>query len=639
MRIGEEIENNLAYRAVADNDINLFRKALLENKYGSIHYINPDENNSTTLILASKLGRSDFVLELLRIGCDVEAKDSYGNTAIYYSVLNNHKNIFDYLIEHEADIAILNNENRTLLHSAAICGNLEITKTLMEKKKIDHNKCDIEGMTAFLYSCKNGHINVMKYLISKKVNTDLSTNNLKSGLYFSSENKHFECSNYIIENISGSLTKFLKNFKKEASDFVVNMAVERSNEFSAISRYFIDSIIEAGRLDLAVTLLVANIQLDQPDIRNTDGIFIELCSKKHLEVDNLVSQNAKCLFLSSVILCYCQSPVKVLNKLYDESNGDSEIYKLIKEFFSSQDKFALLHLLCYQKSLVNAARAHPLEQEDFDIWISQIDALLLEIFKTKSLDNTDHLLQLLLPTLNLSKYDKLEQKIQSNIKKLSSMDIDHKRETALGLESKMDSVKDSIENMVDELRKEQDDFMKLHKSWSLAHFEKISVLSYCVSKDLKLLFQCSQVSGIIESVFYSALIPNKISLEYAEKYSICHFSLSMIRNNERRKSAFLFIGKILNYSSLIYPELLDTITSSEEFEIINAISIIENLRYCPVAMFTAELVSKLVMIGLVAYISLHCKTTADICEASEPEVYIIFMVCANIIYEVGKLNL
>ena len=164
MRIGEEIENNLAYRAVADNDINLFRKALLENKYGSIHYINPDENNSTTLILASKLGRSDFVLELLRIGCDVEAKDSYGNTAIYYSVLNNHKNIFDYLIEHEADIAILNNENRTLLHSAAICGNLEITKALMEKKKIDHNKCDIEGMTAFLYSCKNGHINVMKYL-------------------------------------------------------------------------------------------------------------------------------------------------------------------------------------------------------------------------------------------------------------------------------------------------------------------------------------------------------------------------------------------------------------------------------------------------------------------------------------------
>jgi FtsZ-binding cell division protein ZapB len=325
--------------------------------------------------------------------------------------------------------------------------------------------------------------------------------------------------------------------------------------------------------------------------------------------------------------------------LYEESNGDSEIYKLIKEFFSSQDKFALLHLLCYQKSLVNAARAHPLEQEDFDIWISQIDALLLEIFKTKSLDNTDHLLQLLLPTLNLSKYDKLEQKIQSNIKKLSSMDIDHKRETALGLESKMDSAKDSIENMVDELRKEQDDFMKLHKSWSLAHFEKISVLSYCVSKDLKLLFQCSQVSGIIESVFYSALIPNKISLEYAEKYSICHFSLSMIRNNERRKSAFLFIGKILNYSSLIYPELLDTITSSEEFKIINAISIIENLRYCPVAMFTAELVSKLVMIGLVAYISLHCKTTADICEASEPEVYIIFMVCANIIYEVGKLNL
>jgi hypothetical protein len=197
------------------------------------------------------------------------------------------------------------------------------------------------------------------------------------------------------------------------------------------------------------------------------------------------------------------------------------------------------------------------------------------------------------------------------------------------------SVKDIIENTVDELRKQQDDFMKLHKSWSLAHFEKTSVLSYCVSRDLKLLFQCSQVSGIIESVFYSALIPNKISMEYAEKYSICHYTLNMIRYNENRKALFLFIGKILNYSSLAYPELLDTLTSTEEFQIVNAVTIIENLRYCPVAMFTAELVSKLALIGLVTYISLQCKFTGDQCKTNEPEIYILIMVCANITYEIG----
>jgi len=632
MRIGEEISNNLAFSAILKNDINLFQKALEDNKYGSIQYKSPKDDNITALILASKLGKYDFVLSLIKAGSDLEAKDSKGLTAIFYSVLNNHKNVFDCLIDHKADITIVNNEGRTLLHIAAINGNIDITKSLIETKKLDYNKCDIEGMSAFLYATKNGHINVLKYLISKKVNTDISINS-KTALYFAIENKNYECCSYIIENITGSLIKYLRNFKQQASSFIVEFATERTHEFNAISHYFIDSIIETERLDLAITLLVQNIELHQPGIRNTDGIFIELCSKKYLEVDNLVTRNPKCLFLSSVILAYCKSPVKILNKFYDESNGDSKIYCLMKEFFTSQDKMSLMNLLCYQKSLVNAAKAHPLEQEDFDIWISQIDALLLEVFKTKTFDNTDYLLQLLLPTLSLNKYDTLEQNIQYNINRFSSMDP-----VNLEVESNIhgkSSVKDIIENTVDELRKQQDDFMKLHKSWSLAHFEKTSVLSYCVSRDLKLLFQCSQVSGIIESVFYSALIPNKISMEYAEKYSICRYTLSMIRYNENRKALFLFIGKILNYSSLAYPELLDTLTSTEEFQIVNAVTIIENLRYCPVAMFTAELISKLALIGLVTYISLQCKFTGDQCKTNEPEIYILIMVCANVTYEIG----
>jgi len=58
-----------------------------------------------------------------------------------------------------------------------------------------------------------------------------------------------------------------------------------------------------------------------------------------------------------------------------------------------------MNMLCYQKSLLNAASSHPLEQEDLNLWISQIDSLLLELFKSKSLDNTDYMLQLLLPSV------------------------------------------------------------------------------------------------------------------------------------------------------------------------------------------------------------------------------------------------
>ena len=57
------------------------------------------------------------------------------------------------------------------------------------------------------------------------------------------------------------------------------------------------SIIEIKYLDLAIILLVNVIQLLQPGICNTDGILIELCSKKYLEVDNLVQNNPKSFIL------------------------------------------------------------------------------------------------------------------------------------------------------------------------------------------------------------------------------------------------------------------------------------------------------------------------------------------------------
>lgn len=209
-----------------------------------------------------------------------------------------------------------------------------------------------------------------------------------------------------------------------------------------------------------------------------------------------------------------------------------------------------------------------------------------------------------------------------------------------------------LENRVDEDRKRQDDFLALHKSWSLAHFEKVSVLSYCVAHDLKLLFQCSQISGIIESVFYSALIPTKSSIENVRNHSICNYALKTVLNNNRRKSLFLFIGKILKNPNIVYPTMLDNLTAKEEMEITNTITLIENLRYCPAAMFAAEVLSKLATIGLVAYISLQCYTEGPVnsdsnsayddilvvgqCKTTIPETYIIIMLFANATYELGN---
>ena len=393
------------------------------------------------------------------------------------------------------------------------------------------------------------------------------SNDQKTLLSFAAEFRHYDAFICIIQLVHHGLPEFLRNFRKLSIDFILQFANERKKEFDAFTNYLINSVIETERLDLAIILLVNDIPLLQPGIRNTDGILVELCSKKYLEVDHLVQSHPMSLFYSSVLLTYCKSPVKILNKLYDEDNDGSAIGSIIKHMVTSQDKMVILKILCYQKSLISACNSHPLEQEDLNSWIQQIDLLLLELFKSKSLDNTEYMLQLLLPTLSLEEYDSLDDNILSDIHRLSVLVPDTKKRS-------------DLESRVDDQRRHQDHFVALHRSWSLAHFEKVSVLSYCVSRNLKLLFQCSQISGIIESVFYSTLTPDsKIrTRDWAFVSSICSFTLKRIMNNSNRKHLFLFIGKLFNYP-IVYPSILEDEGSIGGIEIMKVVTLLENLRY------------------------------------------------------------
>jgi len=451
--------------------------------------------------------------------------------------------------------------------SLLICSHFDVVNTLLNLQKIHKDEKDALGMTPLLYASMAGHVTILRHLISLNANVNAISNDQKTLLSFAAEGRHYDAFICIIQLVHHSLTGFLRNFKKLSQDFILQFANERKKEFDTFTFYLINSVIETERLDLAIILLVNDIPLLQPGIRNTDGILVELCSKKYLEVDHLVQSNPKCLFYSSVLLTYCKSPVKILNKLYDEDNDGSAIGSIIKQMVTSQDKMVILKILCYQKSLISACNSHPLEQEDLNTWIQQIDLLLLELFKSKSLDNTEYMLQLLLPTLSLEEYDSLDDDILSDIHRLSALVPDTKKRS-------------DLESRVDDQRRHQDHFVALHRSWSLAHFEKVSVLSYCVSRNLKLLFQCSQISGIIESVFYSTLIPDsKIrTRDWAFVSSICSFTLKRIMNNNKRKNLFLFIGKLFNYP-IVYPSILEDEGSIGGIEITKIVTLLENLRY------------------------------------------------------------
>lgn len=94
------------------NDI---AKILIENG-ADVLAIN--EDNTTTLMMASMYGRCKILTLLLNKGVNINARNNYGNTALIYAANNNDYTSVNILILAGADVLIKNNEGKTALDIA-----------------------------------------------------------------------------------------------------------------------------------------------------------------------------------------------------------------------------------------------------------------------------------------------------------------------------------------------------------------------------------------------------------------------------------------------------------------------------------------------------------------------------------------
>lgn len=77
-----------------------------------------DEDNTTTLMMASMYGRSEILELLLNKGVNINARNSYGKTALIYAVVNNDYKSVKVLILAGADALIKDNDGKTALDIA-----------------------------------------------------------------------------------------------------------------------------------------------------------------------------------------------------------------------------------------------------------------------------------------------------------------------------------------------------------------------------------------------------------------------------------------------------------------------------------------------------------------------------------------
>ena len=124
-------------------------------------------------MLAIRTGRTKVIAECIRRGVDLDERDDTGHCILDYAVESSHSRAESILIQLLEAGADPNNDRENTcferpLHKAAASGNVEMARALIERRaRVDAHLGIDDGETALCYAVRQGHVEMVAYLLSK----------------------------------------------------------------------------------------------------------------------------------------------------------------------------------------------------------------------------------------------------------------------------------------------------------------------------------------------------------------------------------------------------------------------------------------------------------------------------------------
>jgi len=118
------------HTAVLTENLEVIRQHI---KAGSDLNVLEPTRESTPLITAAYLGRTEAAEILINAGADINYKNKDGSTALHTAIAFIKTKVAKILIDAGIDLNIKNNDGSTALHTAAFFCNVEIVEALLEK--------------------------------------------------------------------------------------------------------------------------------------------------------------------------------------------------------------------------------------------------------------------------------------------------------------------------------------------------------------------------------------------------------------------------------------------------------------------------------------------------------------------------
>lgn len=127
-----------------------------------------DSMKDTPLHWASIKNQTDTISLLLANGADTKLTNSYGNTVLHYAAMYGDVNTVNVLLDADSSLAsVENNEGITPIYYAIIVSDNDILSSLINNGQIDVNKKDSLGYTPLHYAANYGNMEAVVLLVEE----------------------------------------------------------------------------------------------------------------------------------------------------------------------------------------------------------------------------------------------------------------------------------------------------------------------------------------------------------------------------------------------------------------------------------------------------------------------------------------
>ena len=156
----------------------------------------------TPLILAARNKHDNVVHTLLSdYQCPVDAKGKDGYTALHYSCRYGHVDVVRTLVKHKANVNARTDSGDTPLTLAAKHGHDNVVHALLSDSQCPVDVKGQDGYTALHYSCRYGHVDIVRTLVNHKANVNARTDSGDTPLTLAAINKH----DNVVNSLSGEV--------------------------------------------------------------------------------------------------------------------------------------------------------------------------------------------------------------------------------------------------------------------------------------------------------------------------------------------------------------------------------------------------------------------------------------------------